>query len=164
MMKDFVVTDEVRQKKLGMNLGTVVEEVEKGWIRRFCQSIGDSNPIYTNESYAKETVHGGIIAPPTFFFAFEPTQRDGISIIFDEPITSGAHVEDEWEFFQHIRPGDVITAECRLVNLVEKEGKTGRLVFAMAETIFTNQRDEVVVKARITTVIYPEGRKDASDK
>lgn len=67
MIKDPVVTDEVRQKKVGTNLGTVVEEVEKGWIRQFCQAIGDANPIYTDEAYAKETVHGGIIAPPTFF-------------------------------------------------------------------------------------------------
>lgn len=161
MIKERVfVTEEMRRKKIGMKLGKVVEEVEGGWIRRFCQAIDDPNPLFYNESFAKQTVHGGIIAPPTFFFAFDPSQRGEIRPIFDEPVLEGvAHAGDEWEIFQAIRPGDVITGENRLVELVEKEGRTGKLVFEVIESTFKNQRGELVAKALVTHVVYPEGRK-----
>ena len=40
--------------------------VEASHIMMFARSVGDANPIYHDEDYAKETDLGGIIAPPTF--------------------------------------------------------------------------------------------------
>ena len=40
--------------------------VEASHIMMFARSVGDANPIYHDEEYAKETELGGIIAPPTF--------------------------------------------------------------------------------------------------
>ena len=40
--------------------------VEASHIMMFARSVGDDNPIYHDEDYAKETDLGGIIAPPTF--------------------------------------------------------------------------------------------------
>ena len=39
--------------------------IEKGHIMMFARSIGDENPIYSDEEYARDKL-GGIIAPPTF--------------------------------------------------------------------------------------------------
>ena len=38
-------------------------------ILRFCEGIGDDNPLWTEEDYAKTTAHSGLIAPPSFIFA-----------------------------------------------------------------------------------------------
>jgi acyl dehydratase len=45
-----------------------VEEfpVEKGAILMFARAVGDTNPIYYDEAYAKGTEVGSVIAPPTF--------------------------------------------------------------------------------------------------
>ena len=40
--------------------------VEASHIMMFARSVGDANPIYHDEEYAKKTDLGGIIAPPTF--------------------------------------------------------------------------------------------------
>lgn len=40
--------------------------VEYGHVLMFARSIGDPNPIYSDEEYAAKTEVGGIIAPPTF--------------------------------------------------------------------------------------------------
>jgi len=40
--------------------------VEASHIMMFARSVGDANPIYHDEDYAKKTELGGIIAPPTF--------------------------------------------------------------------------------------------------
>lgn len=41
-------------------------EIEKGAIRRFAEAVGDDNPLYTDEAFAKECGYRSIIAPPTF--------------------------------------------------------------------------------------------------
>ena len=40
--------------------------VEASHIMMFARSVGDANPIYYDEEYARGTEPGGIIAPPTF--------------------------------------------------------------------------------------------------
>lgn len=40
--------------------------VEAGHIILFARAVGDKNPIYYDENYAKGTEPGGTIAPPTF--------------------------------------------------------------------------------------------------
>ena len=40
--------------------------IEAGHIMMFARSIGDPNPIYSDEAYAAASEVGAIIAPPTF--------------------------------------------------------------------------------------------------
>ena len=44
------------------------EAIDKSSIRRYAQAILDSNPIYFDEDFAKNSMHGAIIAPPTYIF------------------------------------------------------------------------------------------------
>lgn len=39
-------------------------------IRQMADAVGDRNPIYQDEAFAKSTVHKGIVAPPTWFHAW----------------------------------------------------------------------------------------------
>ena len=51
--------------------------VEASHIMMFARSVGDANPIYHDEEYAKKTDVGGIIAPPTFCLLYtSPSPRD----------------------------------------------------------------------------------------
>jgi acyl dehydratase len=38
-------------------------------IRHFADGLGDTNPLWTDEEYAKRTKWGGIIAPPCFLYS-----------------------------------------------------------------------------------------------
>ena len=44
---------------------TVPVTLTREVIRRFAEGIGDPNPLYIDEAYAKTTPFGGIIAPPS---------------------------------------------------------------------------------------------------
>ena len=50
--------------------------IEASHVLMFARSVGDGNPIYADEEYAKDSEVGGIIAPPTLVQAsaqFDPT-------------------------------------------------------------------------------------------
>ena len=135
--------------------------VEAGHIRHFATAIEDTNPLYSDDAYARSTPYGGIIAPPTFFRATgyalpgpggrraapqgPPAQaRPGAG----GPPAGGTGLDggSEWEFVQPIRPGDVITAVSKLVDLQERQGRAGAMIIRRTETVYTNQLGEVVAK------------------
>ena len=39
--------------------------VNEPMIRHWCEVMGDENPVYTDPEAAKNSLHGGIVAPPT---------------------------------------------------------------------------------------------------
>ena len=51
-----------------------------------------------------------------------------------------------------VHAGDVIRMEKRIVDLFEKQGGSGNLVFVVQQFTFTNQRDELVMREEFTRI------------
>ena len=49
------------------------EQASRDGIRHYCVGYGEDNPLYTDPEYAKKTVWGTQLAPPTFVFAIDAT-------------------------------------------------------------------------------------------
>jgi len=139
-----------------------IYDVTKKDIRRFAQAIGDPNPLYYDEEYARETRYGKIIAPPLFChsFAFEdvPAEKlreDGLPAagrslpLKTNRIMAGGK---EVEFFKPMRPGDTITQVGKIIDIYEKEGRSGPLVFTVYENRYTNQDGELVAVEKLTSI------------
>ncbi len=144
--------------------------VEASHILMFARSIGDDNPIYSDEVYAKDTEPGSIIAPPTFAQAsaqFDPDYRlrpkiDGKDWLGSgkEPTGTkqeasggggggGLHAEQHFEYHRHVKPGDVLSATTRPGKTWEKQGKrSGKLIFSESITEYRDQNGELVITAR----------------
>ena len=73
-------------------------------IMRFCEGIGDDNPLWTDRDYAASSPYGGLIAPPSFIFACLA------SVQFGWPGLGGFHAETILDFYEPIRLGDEIKA------------------------------------------------------
>jgi hydroxyacyl-ACP dehydratase HTD2-like protein with hotdog domain len=58
----------------------------------------------------------------------------------------------EYEFFCPVHAGDVLTAKSIIKDIVEREGKTGKMAFMIIETAYHNQNNELVAKARATAI------------
>jgi acyl dehydratase len=58
----------------------------------------------------------------------------------------------EYEWYQPMKPGDIITTRAKLAGLYEKQRKNGTLLFFIIETSFTNQRGEPVARGRHTFI------------
>ena len=137
--------------KLGKESPPRSEEVEKGVIRRFVNALGDHNPLYQDEEFARRSKYGGAIAPPLFVITFgrqrrpQPDTRLGRAMI---------NAGTEYEFLRPIRPGDVITHTSKLADVKERMGRLGRMFISVTETTHVNQRGETVAIARATTITH----------
>lgn len=148
-----VITDELK-KLVGVEAAPAVWEVEKGAIKKFAESIGDTNPLWQDERYARKSRYGGIVTPPTFLASLtNDAVRDAIFQL-DLPVKRVLNGGNELEFFQPIRPGDVITVTGKLADVREREGRMGRMLFMVFEYTYTNQFGEVAAVGRNTIIRY----------
>ena len=127
------------------------EEVERGAIRRFVNALGDHNPLYEGDEFAKNSPYGGKIAPPLFALTFDRQRRPEL----DNRLGEGAvNAGNEFEFFCPIRPGDVITSRRKLADIKERTGSLGRMFILTEEMALVNQRGEEVATGRWTTIVH----------
>lgn len=139
--------------KLGEEWDFGVCEVEKGGIQRFAWAIGDPNPLWHDEEYARQSQYGGIIAPPTFIVAIGGEQfgqklvqlfRDGL-----------LHGSTELECYRPVRPGDRIAVIAKIANIRERMGsESGKMTFVTFDITYRNQKDELVARCQQTMIGY----------
>lgn len=118
--------------------------------------------VFWDEEYAKTTQYGGIIAPEDFNpFAWpieEPFFTQVRSMfsggVATEPGTRPLNGGGEAQYSAPIRPGDVITSVSKVVELYERGGRLGRMLFTITENRWTNQKGELVKTYRGTSIRY----------
>jgi acyl dehydratase len=170
------ITDEVKGL-IGRETAWIeaCDAVEQGAIRRFHQAVMDDDPIFWKDEYAVKTKYGGVVAPPLFPLHakrrasgtpdpldrvsgdpdFDGVTRDfglalpAISIPLPRLLNGGNQVE----VYQLARPGDRIRAKSKYVDIYQKEGKSGPLVFILVETVYCNQKGETLLKALQTHIL-----------
>ena len=158
MTQDSVITEEMK-KAIGVESEPTIVQIEKEPIRRFAAAIGDNNPLYHDEEYAKKLGYRSIIAPPgfqpTYSFPIKvPPMRAEAGPRFRLPFTRNLNGGDEYEFFQPIQAGDVISITRRLGDIYERDGRMGKMLFTINETVFRNQKGEIVLIMRGTGISY----------
>ncbi len=135
---------------LGVESAPIAYDVEKGAIRKFADAIGDEDPIYYDENAAKAAGFKTIPAPPTFLCTFRVQELPDLKIQFGRVRLNGGN---EYEYYQPIYAGDTITLTAKYVDVNERTGRTGNMVFVITELTFKNQQGEVVAKGRNTGIM-----------
>ncbi|PLW81454.1 MaoC family dehydratase [Kineobactrum sediminis] len=138
--------------KIGHEFPSFVVDIEKGRLRFFAKSIGETNPIYTDESAAQAAGYRTIPAPPTFMFSVDLEGPELLPILklFDLDMGRILHGSQEFEYLGQIYAGDRITQQSRIVDIFDKKG--GALEFIVQESRYTNQNNELVGTAQQTLV------------
>ncbi|WP_042351983.1 MaoC family dehydratase N-terminal domain-containing protein [Bacillus massiliigorillae] len=142
---------ELDKSLIGLTGPQFIFEVEKRHIRQFAEAIGDPNPLYVDEEYAKSTVYGGIIAPPSFPVAIGADSGQGIDLPLD--YSRMLHGEQEFIYNRPIRLGDRLYCQMKVTNVYEREGKSGTMQFLVMDTEMKDEAGELVVINR-TNIIY----------
>lgn len=114
-------------------------------IERFCHSIGETNPLYLDEAYARTTAYGGLIAPPSIhillMFACTPA---------DDWMRSPGTINAGqcWSYNRPARPGDTITLQARALDKFIRRER----LFVVHDNVFFNQHGEVICSGRGQTI------------
>lgn len=146
-----VITPEMRAL-IGIESEPYTFEVERGDIVRYARAIGESNPLFADEVAARRMRSGGIIAPPTYLIVMRILEPANIKLRgpYTRSVDGGSH----WKYLEPVRPGDRLTARMKLVDLYEREGTLGPMLFVISEITYVNQFGQTVLVQRDTAIRY----------
>ncbi len=109
-----------------------VTEVTRDAVRHWAWATGDRNPLYLDPAYAKASVHGDIICPPTMLYAFSRISigyRGGLPGVHS--MFAGSH----WRWHEPIPLGQAINAEVTFKDLVEFPSRFADRMFKQVSSI-----------------------------
>jgi len=115
-------------------------------IKHFASGMGDRNPLWWNEDYAKKTKWGGIIGPPTFVdWVAAPYTCRKVRSPFEHGFV-GLPTGPNRKMFEVIRPGDRIKVVDKWLGMKEIKTKDERFRFFISteERTYTNQKKQTV--------------------
>jgi acyl dehydratase len=110
-------------------------------IMRFCEGIGDDNPLWMDPAYGATTHHGTQIAPPSFVFACLGSVQVGW------PGLGGFHCETKMTFKKPIRVGDKVAAKVVFDGFdgpIDDSNFGGRRIKDYLRQEYRNQNDELL--------------------
>ncbi|MEK7681206.1 MAG: MaoC family dehydratase N-terminal domain-containing protein, partial [Chloroflexota bacterium] len=124
-----------------------IEAAGKDAIRHFAFGMGDFNPLWLDETYAKKSRFGGLTAPPCILYAAGYHRHHGLRG------AHGLHAGGTWEWFRPIRVNDQFTSKCYLSDVKEKQGRFGgREIIQTWRVDYKNQTGELIASCFMWTI------------
>ncbi len=140
-----------------LNPERFLTEATRDNILNVCDAIGDNNPLWTNEAYARRARFATLTAPPTFLYNITHGSRLSNVGAITHPIVGQAllYASAELEFFEPVRLGDPFTVSGRALGIERRISKSvGPMLFPTCEATYFNQRGERAGVIRTTTLRY----------
>ena len=144
------------------------EELGRASIRYFALAMGDDNPLYVDDAYAREAGHASLVAPPTLIcetcqYAHRPPDADGyIGHEWHLPVPKSRMIRagNDYEFMRPVLPTDRISVTWKLENIVERRSsRGGTQLFVDALATYRDVDGAIVATNRETIVYQPlEGK------
>jgi uncharacterized OB-fold protein/acyl dehydratase len=130
--------------------------VNEPMIAHWCDAMGDMNPCYTDESFARTAGYPGLVAPPAMLDVWDRPgltfARDGasprtglLSTLFSRGFDSIVAVNTELDFTRYLQPGELISST-EVVQDISPTKRTSRGPghFLTTGHRYTNQEGEHV--------------------
>jgi acyl dehydratase len=142
------------------------DPVQWSSIKRWATINYDFNALWFDPEYARKSRWGGITAPPLYLLAmddamgmasdltgaiYSPTNE--VDRVKYSNFRGSAMANCEWEFFEPVRPGDLLHTKATPKDIFWKQGSRVRLLFLKGEMIYINQLDRPVSVCR-TGAVY----------
>lgn len=136
---------------VGMTFPPHSAVVEAGQLRFFALAIGETNPVYSEDSASRDAGHPALPVPPTFLFSLDLLRPDnnwkeaaGIQM------SRVLHGDQSFTYHCMAHAGDTLRFESRITDVFDK--KSGALSFVVTQTRVTNQRGEHIADLRKTLI------------
>jgi acyl dehydratase len=152
------------------------DKVSKQMIRHWCEAVEDTNPLYTDEEYAKKSRYGSIISPPAMVqtWSYGPVWPDGQEMRYRHPerlpqqeqfdpveeafnklgeagFLGAVDIDTTLEFIRPLFQGDRVSVRSKLLNVTEKKKtRLGNGYFMTFAFSYSNQKGEPVCNQTMT--------------
>jgi acyl dehydratase len=167
---DRLITDEMRAC-IGSTTPALQlpDEISSSDVRRFVDVIGETNPIYRDEAYAKRCGYKRCVVPPMLvvilFRSLEDPEDKVARVGIDWPgftlpasHTNTRNAGQEYTWLRPVYVGDRLTIQIRLKDMYVRTGRAGiPVIYVVSETEIRNQDGEVVVRQINTDAKLPPG-------
>ena len=140
------------------------EELGRASIRYFALSIGDDNPLYRDDAYAREAGYASAIAPPTFvvetcqYAHRQPDEHGYIGHNWPLPISGCRMIRagNDYEFIRPVLPSDRVSVTWTLEDIVERaSSRGGTQLFVSSVARYYDDAGELLAVNRETLVYQP---------
>jgi hypothetical protein len=147
-------------------------------IRHLTDALGDRNPVYTDEAFAKSSVHGGLVAPATSLQVWtmpglarrtaypdaDNPQSRLMSMVEDEGYVGVVATNCEQTYHRYLRPGDLLTVSSEVESIVgPKTTGLGEGYFITTLQTYRDQAGEIVGEMRFRILKFKPANVPAPD-
>lgn len=158
---------------------TARDPVNLPMIRHLTDALGDRNPVYTDEEFAKRSVHGGIVAPATSLQVWtmqglvprdtEPdpdnAQHRLMSMVDAEGYVGVVATNCEQTYHRYLRPGDLLTVSSQVESITgPKQTALGEGFFITTLQTYRDRSGEVVGEMRFRILKFKPGTGAGSEE
>lgn len=141
---------------IGKKSSKVKNTVERGWVRKFAEAIGDSSLIYTDEEAAKGTKHQRNIAPVTFPITFNYGEIPGLKL----PKKGLIHGEQSFHYKRPLFVGETVYCYTEIKDYYEKKGNFGNMGFLVTAGCAEDEKGELLYETIKVVIISEAVRKE----
>ncbi|MSP03680.1 MAG: acyl dehydratase [Acetobacteraceae bacterium] len=137
------------RQRIGKPIGDTLEpwchEATRDNIRHYAHGIGDDNPLWCDPLYASQSVHGSIVAPPSFLFA---TSRIISGYVGGLAGVHAMWAGANWTWHRWVKRNEEIVTTAWLKDLVEHNTRfAGRAVQQIYHVEFFGDNGDKVAEA-----------------
>ena len=137
-------------------------------VRRYMDATGDRNPLWHDDDYAKAEGYQGRILPPTLigWVPFSIRENpDGSSaeapdlrrqVPVPKNFTNVRNAGSETEWLKAVYPGEPLSTQSTLVDIVARQGRAGWGVYITQEEQILNADGDIVMHRRHTMALFAE--------
>ncbi len=124
-------------------------------VTQFANAIRDSNPLYYDLKEAKKQGYRDLPLPPTFFTRMTYSGKKNfyatLGIDYKKLLDGGR----ELKYYSQCVAGDTIVYQTKVENIIDKEGKRGKMDIVTAVTRGKNKEtNDKVFDAIITLIVF----------
>ncbi|MFJ4657002.1 MaoC family dehydratase N-terminal domain-containing protein [Nocardia sp. NPDC088792] len=143
----------VDQSVIGRKLPPSSMTVDAGRLRFFAQTIGETNPVFTDLDAAKAAGFTNLPVPPTFLFGIEFDNPDSFGWLAEMGVDLRRVLHGEQSFVYHSTAvaGDELTSTPTIGNVYSKKG--GALEFIEKTSTITRADGELIAELKSVIVV-----------
>jgi len=134
---------------VGVEVEVGAVQITREQIARYCEAVGETNPLYLDEEAAAAGPYGAIIAPPSILGALEVEHGLDPKVRFGNAMFAAGTL---FEIYEPIRVGDTIRVRTQVKEIYPKTGRSGTMVFAVQRSTYRNQHGMDVAMQEFSSV------------